>query len=115
MGVKVNPSKVFPFKPISVNQQLQSVQSVLTYECKKSPELLGGGVRDYGDIFKMLTSFKEKHRRDRRPLFVVRLDLTRCYDRMNQDKMLEILDKVYFTSTYLRFRPSTACINGILA
>ena len=62
---------------------------------------------DNGEIFKKIISFKNKHKNDRRRLYVVRLDFTKCYDRINQDKLLEILEKVaiiYFTCTYFVVR-----------
>lgn len=101
MSAKVNPNTtVFPFQPTSLNQKLENLKSVLSYECKKSPELLGGAIWDYGDLVEKLRSFKEKHSRDTRPLFVVRLDLANCYDRIHQDKVLEIVEEVYFTWIY---------------
>ena len=49
---------------------------------------------DYGEIFHKISSFKGIHKGDGRCLHVVRLDFAKCYERINQDKMLEILEQV---------------------
>lgn len=94
MAAKVNPAEGFPYQPRSVNQMLTFVESVLTYERRRFPELLGGAVMDYGEIFSKLSTFKESHMSEQRPLMVVRLDFTKCYDRIDQKKIMEILEEV---------------------
>ena len=94
LGAKINPSDSFPYQPRSVNQLLSNIESVLGYERQRSPELLGAAVLDYGEIFHKISSFKGMHKGDGRCLHVVRLDFTKCYERINQDKMLEILEQV---------------------
>ena len=100
MGAKVNRSKGFSNQLRSVNQLLTHIESALWYEREQFPGLFGGGVMDYGEIFEKLTCFKEKHREDTRPIYFVRLDFTKCYEQMKQDKMLEILEEVLKEDEY---------------
>ncbi|XP_028417491.1 telomerase reverse transcriptase-like [Dendronephthya gigantea] len=100
MTAKVNPPEGYPHEERSVNEMLTFVDSVLTYECRRCPELLGGCVMDYGEIFRKLSAFKESHRSEQRPLIVVRLDFSKCYDRFDQKKMMEILKEVIKEDEY---------------
>ena len=104
MGAKVNRCKEFSNQLRSVNQLLTHIESALWYEREQFPGLFGGGVMDYGEIFEKLACFKEKHKKDRRPIYFVRLDFTKCYEQMKQDKMLEILEEVHCRLVVLRVR-----------
>ena len=96
MSARINPNLSFPYKPRSINQMLTEIKSVIGYECEQRPELQGGGVSSLGEVFEKLASFKENLGSDRRPLYFVRLDFTKCYDRINQDKMLDIMEEVSY-------------------
>jgi hypothetical protein len=110
MGAKINEYDDFPSKPRSVNQLLSRVDSALQYERKQCPGLFGAGVMDYGEVFEKLTSFQEKQWNNTKRLYVVRLDFTKCYDRVNQDKMLEILEEV---ATYVMCVPECICFSSL--
>ena len=94
MGKLRNPPETRRKRSRLVNEELSDALSAVDYECKLSTDVFGGGALTYGKIFNMLAAFKKKHRHERRPLQIVKVDFTACFDRIRQDKMVEILEKV---------------------
>ncbi|GAA5971226.1 hypothetical protein JCM11641_004195 [Rhodosporidiobolus odoratus] len=88
-----------------INKVLQSVFNVLTFEKKRKPRLVGSLVSDPNEIFTKLKSFKmrmlEKTGTGKMPqLYFVKVDVRACYDTIQQDKLLGIVEEVLSEAVY---------------
>ncbi|KAL4222367.1 Telomerase reverse transcriptase [Mactra antiquata] len=79
-------------RTISVNKQLSSTHSILSYLKNKNPSIIGHGAFGLDDVYTTLQSYIQKWKCHGKPkLYFVKTDITNCYDSMNQQKLLRIL------------------------
>ncbi|BGP16855.1 Telomerase reverse transcriptase [Rhodosporidiobolus nylandii] len=82
-----------------INKILQSVFNVLTFERKRKPHLVGALVSDPNEIFAKLKGYKtrmlEKHS-ELPKIYFIKVDVRACYDTIQQDKLLEIVEGVVY-------------------
>ncbi|BGP56240.1 hypothetical protein JCM8202_005757 [Rhodotorula sphaerocarpa] len=88
-----------------INKVLQGVFDVLTFEAKRKPHLVGSLVADPQDIYSKLRHFKRdlltRHGGDNLPeLYFVKVDVRACYDTIQQDKLLDIVEDVLEETVY---------------
>ncbi|GAA5915420.1 hypothetical protein JCM6882_001418 [Rhodosporidiobolus microsporus] len=101
-----------------INKILQGVFDVLTFEKKRKPHLVGALVTDHTEMFTKLKAFKTrlleggegKELQATPPLYFVKVDVRACYDTIQQDKLLEIVEDVlsetvYWIQKYSRVTP----------
>ncbi|GAA5958254.1 hypothetical protein JCM10213_002618 [Rhodosporidiobolus nylandii] len=86
-----------------INKILQSVFNVLTFERKRKPHLVGALVSDPNEIFAKLKGYKtrmlEKHS-ELPKIYFIKVDVRACYDTIQQDKLLEIVEGVLSEAVY---------------
>ena len=93
---------------LSVNSVLRDAHTILKGIQFKEPNKLGSSVFDYNDVYKKLCPFlvSQKKRSASMPsLFIVKCDVLKAFDSINQDKLLDImkdflLKDVYFLKQY---------------
>ncbi|GAA6042852.1 hypothetical protein JCM8097_007190 [Rhodosporidiobolus ruineniae] len=87
-----------------INKILQSVFDVLTFERKRKPHLVGSLVSDPYEIFAKLKTFKTRLHEENGgklpKLYFVKVDVRACYDTIQQDKLLEIMEDVLSETVY---------------
>ena len=93
---------------LSVNSVLRDAHTILKGIQFKEPNKLGSSVFGYNDVYKKLCAFlvRQKKRSASMPsLFIVKCDVLKAFDSINQDKLLDImkdflLKDVYFLKQY---------------
>ncbi|GAA5826431.1 hypothetical protein JCM11251_002363 [Rhodosporidiobolus azoricus] len=98
-----------------INKILQGVFDVLTFEKRRKPHLVGALVTDQTEMFTKLKTFKarlmeENEGRQLPKLYFVKVDVRACYDTIQQDKLLAIVEDVlsetvYWIQKYQRVTP----------
>ncbi|KAL2616730.1 hypothetical protein AAZV13_08G144400 [Glycine max] len=92
----------------SVNSVLRDAHTILKGIRFKEPNKLGSSVFDYNDVYKKLCPFlvgQKKGSASMPNLFIVKSDVMKAFDSINQDKLLDImkdflLKDVYFLKQY---------------
>ena len=96
----------------STNAILGDVFEVLRYERDRQPHMFGAGVLGLNEVYPLYRSFLEKVRRATLSskvqsrssatfrLYFVSVDITQCYDNVNQEHLLDILPKFLSESEY---------------
>ncbi|KAG4382061.1 hypothetical protein GLYMA_15G274000v4 [Glycine max] len=93
---------------LSVNSVLCDAHTILKGIQFKEPNKLGSSVFDYNDVYKKLCPFlvgQKKRSASMPSLFIVKCDVLKAFDSINQDKLLDImkdflLKDVYFLKQY---------------
>ncbi|GAA5851509.1 hypothetical protein JCM8547_001116 [Rhodosporidiobolus lusitaniae] len=86
-----------------INKVLRSVFDVLTFERKRKPHLVGSLVSDPYEIFSKLKRFKMRLLEKNKALtqlYFVKVDVQACYDTIQQDKLLQIVEDVLSETMY---------------
>ncbi|XP_039592890.1 telomerase reverse transcriptase [Polypterus senegalus] len=79
------------------NNQLRKLHSVLNFECKKRPSLLGSSVFGMDDIYKALRKFAQERKNHHQSVphyYFVKADVIGAYDSLPHKKLLEIISNV---------------------
>ncbi|OAY39391.1 telomerase reverse transcriptase isoform X4 [Manihot esculenta] len=93
----------------SVNCVLRDTYAVLKGIQLKEPERLGSSVFDYNDIYKKLCPFIVGLKNELGSLpdvFIVAADVSKAFDTINQDKLLNVMKDVIHEDEYLLQRSS---------
>jgi hypothetical protein len=80
----------------SINMLLTKLFQALLYETSVDPTLCGCSAFGIDDIHTKLKAFKENRAVDSdcRPLYFVKTDVVRCFDTINQMKLVEIVKRI---------------------
>jgi hypothetical protein len=96
------PSSLQNVQKKSVNRELKQCFDVLTNEYKHHPNLYGFGVAGISNLHERLIPFvmalKKSNYKD---LFFVSLDILKCFDNINQEHLLDLIDKIMYRDEYL--------------
>ncbi|GAA6017946.1 hypothetical protein JCM10207_002715 [Rhodosporidiobolus poonsookiae] len=100
-----------------INKVLQSVFDVLTFEKQRKPYLVGAHVSDPQQIFGKLKAYKERLQANSGGaglprLYFVKVDVQACYDTIQQDKLLQIVEEVLSETVYWIQKYSQVTPNG---
>jgi hypothetical protein len=87
-----NPSKERNFQS-STNAKLSSLYEVLRHEHQEHPEAFGSGLLGLQHAYPVLKSFLQGIRPITKELHFVSVDIEKCYDTMNQEHLLDIIDR----------------------
>lgn len=86
----------------SINSALQDSFDVLTQEYKEQPSLFGIGVAGISELHKRLIAFMEDLRCSAsKKLYFVSVDIHKCFDNINQDYLLSLLDEIFRRDEYI--------------
>ncbi|XP_078435925.1 telomerase reverse transcriptase [Wolffia australiana] len=88
----------------SVNSALHDVHAVLKKIKLDLPQMLGASVFDYNDVYEVLYEFlaKLKNGSSSTPnLFIVVADVSKAFDSINQDRLLDVMKDVIKSEEYL--------------
>lgn len=108
------PSRNAPsttFRPLSINQLLQNTFSILALEQRRGEELTGSATQAFSDIYRRIKAFKlalhnTSHESNR--LYMVKLDIRACFDSIDQNKLLHILETIISDDDYTITKYSTS-------
>ncbi|KAJ2959287.1 hypothetical protein NQZ79_g5194 [Umbelopsis isabellina] len=84
----------------SANKVLDNALRALTFEKEENPELLGSSIMSFEGFYKTLANYKEwylsagKTISERPNLYFAKVDIKNCFDSIEQDVLLGILDKI---------------------
>jgi hypothetical protein len=96
------PSSLQNDKQKSVNRTLKQCFDVLTSEYKHHPNLYGFGVAGISDLHERLMPFVMNLKKSpNKGLFFVSLDIHKCFDNINQDHLLNLIDRIIYRDEYL--------------
>ncbi|TPX41394.1 hypothetical protein SeMB42_g05053 [Synchytrium endobioticum] len=89
---------------LSINYILQNAFQVLSYEKNNNGNLRRGSVLGLTDIYTKLKTFatalRTQYPSKLPQLYFVKVDITRAFDTINQDKLLQILEDVFTDDDY---------------
>ncbi|KAG2179042.1 hypothetical protein INT43_001891 [Umbelopsis isabellina] len=97
----------------SANNVLANALRALTFEKEEIPELLGSSIMSFEEFYKTLANYKEwylsteKTNSERPNLYFAKVDIKSCFDSIEQDVLLGILDKILSQDEYIIKRYST--------
>lgn len=101
------------FRPPSINQLLQNAFSILSYEKQQREELTGSATQAYSDIYRRLKAYKQTITNVSSPrLYIVKLDIRACFDSIDQDKLLNILESIVAEDEYTVTKYTTSAHHG---
>ncbi|KAJ3218957.1 hypothetical protein HDU67_003321 [Dinochytrium kinnereticum] len=86
---------------VSINSMLQNSFQILTYEYKKDDFARGSSVLGISDIYSKLKSFKMRVNPSSDGFYFVKVDVVQCFDKINQDILLNVLKGVLLEEEYL--------------
>lgn len=91
-------------KKFSINDKLKCLHLVLQHEIFKNPEILGVSVFSSEQIYlkwkAFITHCKRNHPSNLPPLFFISLDISRCFDTLPQDQLVELVPRCLHEDTY---------------
>ncbi|RUP46721.1 hypothetical protein BC936DRAFT_146596 [Jimgerdemannia flammicorona] len=93
-----------PWVGSSINMILQNSFHILTFEKSEHPEALGGSVLGMNEIYQRFKTFKQhiyNTSKANEPLYFAKVDITHCFDSIDQAKLLDILQSVVENDEYL--------------
>jgi hypothetical protein len=101
--------EVRPVWEASTNTKLANTLEVLRHEYMQKQELFGAGQSGVNRIYPILRSFLAKVRDDKEPwnkqtkqkLYFASVDIEKCYDNVNQEYLLKIIEDVMQEDQYL--------------
>jgi len=87
----------------TVNFQLLNLQNVLSYECQRRPGVVGAAVCSLDDIYVAWKRFVDarRARADDRLLYFVKVDIEKCYDSIDQQKLYGIVSDLLHGEEYV--------------
>lgn len=87
----------------SINSIMQSVYSVLAYECKRKPEILGFSINSVNDLHHKLKQYKSSlvQLGYTGKLYFAKVDVKSCFDTIDQDKVIEIVTRILLEDEYM--------------
>ena len=87
---------------LSINQQLQNLFHILTFERSRDPSKLGGSVFGMDDVYRKLRTFASRFAgQDRPPLYFVSVDVKDCFDSVKHAKLFGIIAAALEEDEYL--------------
>ncbi|KAI2499011.1 Telomerase ribonucleoprotein complex - RNA binding domain [Fragilaria crotonensis] len=98
----------------STNTTLSNTFQVLRHEYERNPETFGAGQAGLNGVYPILKSFLSRVRCKQKPwskkttkkLYFVSVDIQKCYDNVNQVRLLEIINDIVHHDQYLIQRHS---------
>eukprot|EP00842_Homolaphlyctis_polyrhiza_P004059 jgi/Hompol1/4654/HPOL_001517-RA len=89
----------------SINQLLQNVLQVLSYEKNQQSALMSSSAFGLNDIYSKLKAFKmqlkaSSEQNSLPPLYLCKVDIAACFDSINQETLLSLLDELVRSSEY---------------
>jgi len=96
------PSSLWADQKKSVNRALKPCFDVLTNECRQNPELYGFGVAGVSELHERLSPFVATLKKfPTKDLYFVSLDILKCFDNINQEHLLSLIDKILYRDDYI--------------
>lgn len=99
------------FRPLSINQILQNAFTILSFEKRRQEESAGSATQAFSDVYRKLKAYKQgvanTNGINRPRLYMVKLDIRACFDSIDQDQLIIILEKVIQESEYSITRYTT--------
>ncbi|KAK6344067.1 hypothetical protein TWF696_007713 [Orbilia brochopaga] len=88
----------------SINQILKPNHVALTFEKSRQPQAIGSSIFSLGEILKRLTAFRDRLKSDgvfgKQKLYFVKADVASAFDTIPQQRVLEVVEKLYVENTY---------------
>lgn len=90
-------------RTLSINQILQNTFAVLSFEKKQREGLVGSATQSFAEVYRRLKAYKlhlsrSPHYGSR--LYMVKVDIRSCFDTIDQDKLLKILETIVEQNDY---------------
>lgn len=98
---------------LPTNMILESVLDVLTYECGQRHRPYGNGLGNLREFYVKYRDYMARFRKDqpqhhrstdgvsKQQLFFAKVDIEKCYDRIHQDYLLDIVQNLVLHNTYV--------------
>lgn len=101
------------FRPPSINQLLQNAFSILSFEKERREDLTGAATQAFRDVYQRIKTYKHTvfgtlHHR----FYMVKLDIRACFDSIDQDKLLRILETIVGEDDYTLTKYTTSVQHG---
>ncbi|KAJ6259859.1 hypothetical protein Dda_5503 [Drechslerella dactyloides] len=88
----------------SINMILKPNHVALSFEKSRQPQALGASIFSLGEILQKLTTFRDRLKADgvfgKRKLYFVKADVASAFDTIPQNRVLEVVKKLYVESAY---------------
>jgi telomerase reverse transcriptase len=97
-------TKQRPRTYLSTNAALRDAFAVLTYEYSRNPTAYGAGLRGLHEFHGRYRQFLSKLKENglvKKSVYFVSVDIRQCYDNIQQEYLLELLDKLLKEQDYL--------------
>ncbi|KAG5440265.1 hypothetical protein PCANB_001835 [Pneumocystis canis] len=88
----------------SINSMINTVFHVLTFERERFPEYLGSSLFSINDIYRNIKMFKKYitgNHLQKKKLYFVKVDVKNCFDTIDQDKVLELVNRTLQEDEYI--------------
>jgi len=86
---------------LSINSILQNLFSVLSYEKDVSPDRMEYSVLGLDHIYTRFKNFRSRFGPSLPDLYFVKVDIRACFDSIQQDKILEVINRVFSEDHYV--------------
>ncbi len=85
---------------LSTNKSLCKVFDVLSHEHSQKPKRFGAGLHGLHDLHGKLLDYLQKLKKPASEFFFVSVDIKHCYDNINQQYLLELMDRIITKEEY---------------
>lgn len=101
------------YRPPSINQLLHNAFSILSFEKRRREELTGSATQAFSDVYRRIKAYKQNvSSKTHCRLYMVKLDIRACFDSIDQDRLLQILETIISEDDYTITKYTTSVQHG---